>query len=33
MPKVSYFTALDVWMVTCIVFVFGALIEFTVVLK
>ena len=30
-PKVSYSTYLDIWMVTCIIFVFVSLIEFTVV--
>ena len=30
-PRVSYSSHLDIWMVTCIVFVFGSLIEFTLV--
>ncbi len=30
-PKVSYVTLLDVWMVVCIVFIFGCIVEFTVV--
>ena len=30
-PPVSYTTKLDVWMVACITFLFGALVEFTVV--
>ena len=31
-PKISYTTKLDVWMITCIVFVFGTLAEFTTVI-
>ena len=30
-PRVSYSSYLDIWMVTCIVFVFASLIEFTIV--
>lgn len=30
-PRVSYSSYLDIWMVTCIIFVFASLIEFTVV--
>jgi hypothetical protein len=30
-PRVSYSSFLDIWMVTCIVFVFASLIEFTIV--
>ena len=30
-PKVSYISYLDIWMLTCIIFVFGSMIEFTVV--
>ena len=30
-PRVSYVSYLDIWMVTCIIFVFGSMIEFTVV--
>ena len=30
-PKVSYVTLLDIWMVVCIVFIFGCIVEFTVV--
>ena len=31
-PPISYTTRLDVWMVACIVFVFGTMAEFTVVI-
>merc|ERR1739838_318397 len=31
-PKVSYVSALDIWMCTCIIFVFFALLEYVVVL-
>ena len=30
-PKVSYISFLDIWMVTCIIFVFGTMIEYTIV--
>ena len=30
-PRVSYVSYLDVWMVTCILFVFASMIEFVVV--
>lgn len=30
-PPVSYTTKLDIWMVACITFLFGALVEFTIV--
>ena len=30
-PKVSYISYLDIWMVTCIIFVFASMIEFTAV--
>lgn len=30
-PPVSYTTKLDIWMVGCITFLFGALVEFTAV--
>ena len=29
MPRVSYVTCLDMWMVSCIVFVFAELVEFS----
>ena len=31
LPQVSYLTALDLWMTTCLVFVVTAVLEFTVV--
>ena len=31
-PPISYTTRLDIWMVTCISFVFAILLEFTVVI-
>ncbi|KAK6172619.1 hypothetical protein SNE40_016237 [Patella caerulea] len=31
LPRVSYTKAIDIWMSTCLLFVFGALIEFAVV--
>ena len=31
-PPISYTTKLDIWMVCCIVFIFGTLLEFTVVI-
>ena len=31
-PRVSYVSALDIWMCTCIIFVFFALLEYVVVL-
>ncbi|XP_064636457.1 glycine receptor subunit alpha-4-like isoform X3 [Lineus longissimus] len=30
LPRVSYIKAIDVWMATCLTFVFGALIEFAI---
>lgn len=30
LPRVSYTKAIDIWMITCLVFVFAALIEFAV---
>ena len=30
-PKVSYITFWDVWMVTCMIFVFATMVEFVVV--
>ena len=31
-PPISYHTRLDIWMIACIVFVFGTLAEFTLVI-
>ena len=31
-PPISYTTKLDIWMVCCIFFIFGTLLEFTVVI-
>ena len=31
LPRVSYVKAIDVWMTTCLAFVFGALIEYSIV--
>lgn len=31
LPKTGYAKALDIWMSTCLAFLFGALIEFTIV--
>jgi hypothetical protein len=31
LPRVSYIKAIDVWMTCCLVFVFGALIEYSIV--
>jgi hypothetical protein len=31
-PPISYTTKLDIWMVSCIIFVFATLLEFTVVI-
>ena len=30
-PRVSYSSYLDIWMITCIIFVFGSIIEFVIV--
>ena len=30
-PRVSYVSYLDIWMLTCMIFVFASMIEFTVV--
>ena len=30
-PKVSYVSYLDVWMLACIIFVFGSMVEFIMV--
>ncbi|XP_061403798.1 glycine receptor subunit alpha-4-like [Lethenteron reissneri] len=32
MPKLSYINAMDVWMTTCLVFVFAAMLEFVLVI-
>ena len=32
-PRVSYVSFLDVWMVTCILFVFFCILEFTLVIS
>ena len=31
LPKVSYIKAIDIWMATCLIFVFAALVEFAYV--
>ena len=31
LPRVAYVMAIDVWMTTCLAFVFGALVEFSIV--
>ena len=30
-PKVSYVSYLDIWMLSCIIFVFGSMLEFVIV--
>ena len=31
MPRVSYISYLDIWMLTCMIFVFSCILEFIVV--
>ena len=33
MPEVSYVKAIDVWTLACIVFIFGTILEYIVVLR